>query len=53
MGSLEEVFSRSAVMALPGPAVYGRGVGYFRQGRVAAEAGGDGRLRATVCGSVR
>lgn len=50
--SLEEVFSRSAVMALAGPAVYGRGVAYFREGRVAPEAGSDVRLRATVRGSV-
>lgn len=52
MGPLEEVFSRSEVMALADPAVYARGVGYFRQGRVEPEAGGDGRLRATVRGSV-
>lgn len=38
MGPLEEVFSRSEVMALADPAVYARGVGYFRQGRV--EPGG-------------
>ena len=50
--SLEEVFSRSAVMALAGPAVYGRGIGYFREGRVAPEAGSDAELRATVRGSV-
>lgn len=50
--SLEEVFSRSAVMALAGPAIYGRGVGYFREGRVTLEAGSDVRLRATVRGSV-
>lgn len=52
MGSLEEAFSRSVVMGLAGPAVYGRGVGYFREGRVHPEAGGDVRLRATVRGSV-
>lgn len=50
--SLEEVFSRSAVMALAGPAIYGRGVGYFRGGRVTLDAGSDVRLRATVRGSV-
>jgi hypothetical protein len=52
MESLAEAFSRSGVMELAGPAVYGRGVGYFRQGRVEPEAGGDRRLRATVRGSV-
>jgi len=52
MGSLQEVFSRSLVMSLCGPAVYGRGVSYLRQGRVEPEAGSDSRLRATVRGSV-
>jgi hypothetical protein len=52
MASLAEAFSRSEVMDLAGPAVYGRGVGYFRQGRVEPQAGGDRRLRATVRGSV-
>lgn len=52
MGSLEEVFSRSEVMALADPAVYARGVGYFRQGRVERKAAGDDRMRATVRGSV-
>lgn len=49
---MEEVFSRTLVTSLCGPAVYGRGVSYFRQGRVEPEAGGDGRVRATVRGSV-
>jgi uncharacterized Zn finger protein len=52
MGPLAEVFSRPAVMGLAGPAVYGRGVDYFRSGRVEPEAGGESRLRATVRGSV-
>lgn len=52
MGSVEEVFTRSAVMELAGPAVYGRGVGYFREGRVEPEASSDGWLRATVRGSM-
>ncbi len=52
MGPLAEVFSRSTVMDLAGFAVYGRGVDYFRSGRVEPEAGGDSRLRATVRGSV-
>jgi uncharacterized Zn finger protein len=52
MGPLAEAFSRSDVMGLAGPAVYGRGVGYLRQGRVEPQAGGDSRFRATVRGSM-
>lgn len=52
MSSFDEVFTRSMVTSLAGPAVYGRGVGYHRQARAVPEAGGDGRVRATVRGSV-
>ena len=52
MVPLIEVFSRPEVMGLAGPDVYGRGVGYFRDGRVEVEAGGENRLRAMVRGSV-
>lgn len=52
MTSLEVVFNVSLVTSLAGPVVFGRGVGYHREGRVAPEAGGDEILRATVRGSV-
>lgn len=52
MAPLAEVFSRPAVMGLAGPAVYGRGVDYFRSSRVEPGSAADDRLRATVRGSV-
>lgn len=52
MTSLEKVFTRSLVMSLAGPVVYGRGVSYHRQGRALLQTEGGGRVRATVRGSV-
>lgn len=51
MGTLQEQFARAEVADLSGPAVYGRGVGYLRQGRVALRTVGDQRVLATVRGS--
>lgn len=51
MASLGDVFSPDVVIDLAGPRAYARGVAYLRDGRVVPEAGGDGRVRATVRGS--
>lgn len=48
MTSLEKVFTRSLVMSLAGPVVYGRGVSYQRQGRALLQAEGDRRVQATA-----
>jgi uncharacterized Zn finger protein len=52
MEPLAELFSRTALRGLTDPAVYGRGVGYLREGRVEPQAREGSRFRATVRGSV-
>ena len=50
--TLRRTFTRSLVMELAGPLVFGRGLDYLRDGRVAPESGGDRQLTATVRGTL-
>ena len=49
---LSRTFTRSLVMELAGPLVFGRGLDYLHDGRVLPESGSDRQLRATVRGTV-
>ena len=52
VGSLADVFGAAAVRRLAGPVVYGRGSAYFSDGRVDTADVRDGRLAATVRGTM-
>lgn len=52
MSSLGEFFRTTVIKDLAGPRAFARGVGYFEDGRVEPQAGGELRIRATVRGSV-
>jgi uncharacterized Zn finger protein len=52
VSSLGERFPSSVIRDLAGPRAFARGVGYFEDGRVEPEAGGELRIRAAVRGSV-
>ncbi len=52
MKSLAEVFDAATVGRLAGPAAYSRGDAYLRDGRLESGDVGDGRLEATVRGTM-
>ena len=52
MGSLTELFDAATVARLAGPLAYQRGAGYLLDRRVESAEARDGRLKATVRGTM-